>query len=81
MINHLVDDYKSGKGKLSEKPSTIIMKLNLYNSGTANKCYMSKLILVYNPFILGKHNPKYKEFRNEEGDKKCCLDLESTYDM
>jgi len=81
MINHLVEDYKSGKGSLSKKPATIIMKLSLYNSGATNKCYISKNIVIYNPFILGKHDPKYKEHRNKEGDKKCCLDLENTYDM
>jgi len=40
IIDHLIKDHKSNDGKLSKKPSTIIMNLNLYNSGGTNICYV-----------------------------------------
>jgi len=36
---------------------------------------------IFNPFVLGKHKPEYKETRRKKGDTKCCIDLEYTYDL
>jgi len=42
IIDHLIADHKSNNGKLTKKPSTIIIKLNLFNSKGLNLCYISK---------------------------------------
>jgi len=80
IIDYLIEDYTNKDGKLSKKPTTIIMQLKLYNSKGTNVCYVSQDMTLYNPFVLGKHNPNYKVERNKY-DPKCCLDLENTYDL
>jgi len=80
MIDRLITDYNSGIGYLSSKPNTIILTLSLQHNVKQTMCYINSNINVYNPFILGKHNPHYKKNRTKVGDK-CCINLENTYDF
>jgi len=81
ITQHLITDYKSANGMLSNKPSTLILHLRLLPADSLSPiCHIGNKTNIYNPFVYGKDNGKYSASRKTIEDK-CCTYLESVYDL